>query len=301
MNPSDVNCRTILEDLNDGVYFVDPERKITFWNKAAERITGFDSEEVIGRCCSENILVHVDFQGTNLCINGCPLAETLRDGRWRECEVFLHHKQGHRVPVSIRVNPLRDPQGRVIGAVEIFTETSPKEAILDKIRELETLAMLDTLTELANRRFLEIEISNRIQELIRYQWPFALIFIDIDHFKQINDRYGHAVGDKVLKAVANTLNLIGRPFDLVGRWGGDEFAVILRNVDADAMNRIAERFRALVAQTTIPEHGEDLQITLSLGGTLAQPQDTIASLVTRADMLMYRSKQRGRNRFTSDE
>ena len=111
-------------------------------------------------------------------------------------------------------------------------------------------AMLDTLTELANRRFLEIEISNRIQELIRYQWPFALIFIDIDHFKQINDRYGHAVGDKVLKAVANTLNLIGRPFDLVGRWGGDEFAVILRNVDAEAMSRIAERFRALVAQTT---------------------------------------------------
>ena len=82
-----IHYTKLYEDLNDGVYFVDPERKITFWNKAAERITGFDSEEVIGRCCSENILVHVDFQGTNLCINGCPLAETLRDGRWRECEV----------------------------------------------------------------------------------------------------------------------------------------------------------------------------------------------------------------------
>ena len=300
MNPSDVNCKTIIENLNDGIYFVDSERKITYWNKAAERITGFDGEEVVGKCCSENILVHVDLQGTNLCEDGCPLSKTLKDGLRREAEVFLHHKQGYRVPVSIRVSPLKDPDGQIIGAVEVFTETSPKETILEKIRELEKLAMLDNLTQVANRRFLEIEINNRLQEFERYHWPFALVFIDIDRFKQTNDTYGHTVGDKVLKVVANTLNLNGRPFDLIGRWGGDEFAVILRNVDRKSMVQIAERFRVLVAKTSLPDN-DAIQVTLSIGATLARAKDTIDTLVARADMLMYRSKQLGRNRLSTDD
>ncbi len=190
--------RTLLDNLHDGVYYVDRERRILYWNRAAERITGFPAEEVIGTRCSDNILMHVDENGKQLCLEGCPLAATMEDGSLRETEVFLHHEKGHRVPVSVRTAPLRDDQGRVEGAVEIFTDLGAREAKLLRLQELERLAMKDGLTGLANRRYMENELSSRVDESRRYGVPFGVLFMDIDHFKKIDDRYGHDAGDDVL-------------------------------------------------------------------------------------------------------
>ncbi len=114
--------KSVLDNLFDGVYFVDSERKITYWNKAAERITGFFEAEVVNLSCYDKILNHVDETGKQLCLNGCPLAEVLKDGNLREADVFLRHKAGHRVPVSIRITPIYDGD-RIVGAVEIFSDT----------------------------------------------------------------------------------------------------------------------------------------------------------------------------------
>ncbi|MDW7644030.1 MAG: sensor domain-containing diguanylate cyclase [Desulfuromonadales bacterium] len=300
MNYGGLDYQSILEHLYDGVYFVDHDRRITYWNRAAELITGYTACEVMGKRCSDNILMHVDDQGVNLCEKGCPLALTLNDSNYREANFYLHHKKGHRVPVAIRISPLKDLDGRLLGAVELFSDSSPKEAIMQQVVELTKLAMLDTLTQLANRRYLEMELQSRLDELRRYHMPFALVFMDIDHFKKLNDTYGHNAGDQVLQMVASTLNINARSFDLVGRWGGEEFVAILRNVDGEAMQQIAERFRHLVARTSLDYGEANLQVTLSLGGTLAVPRDTIESLVQRADALMYHSKKRGRNRLSVD-
>src|SRR5512138_459514 len=96
--------KVLLDNLYDGVYFVDRDRRITFWNKGAERLTGFSKQEADGRSCHDNFLTHIDENGRHLCLSGCPLAETIQDGRQRECDLFLHHKDGHRLPVSIRVS-----------------------------------------------------------------------------------------------------------------------------------------------------------------------------------------------------
>ena len=96
----------VFDDLYEGVYFVDRDRGITFWNQGAVRITGFTSQEMLGHFCYDNLLNHVDEQGNQLCMGGCPLHATLQDGNARSAQVYLHHKSGHRVRVNVRIRPL---------------------------------------------------------------------------------------------------------------------------------------------------------------------------------------------------
>jgi len=288
----------VLDHLYDGVYFLDRQRKIFFWNKGAERITGYPAEDVMGKTCAENILCHVDPQGHNLCRNGCPAAEVMEDGKRREAEVYLLHKNGYRKPVRIRVAPIEDAGGRIVGAMEIFSDDTSPESLRRRVALLEKLSSVDPLTQLPNRRSTEAAMAARLAETRRYDVTVGILFIDIDHFKSINDRHGHETGDAVLKTVAQTIRRSLRPFDLCGRWGGEEFLVIIVNVDETYLETVAERVRALVAETRIPHEQDYLKVTVSIGATLAHRDDTADTLVDRADRLMYRSKMEGRNRIS---
>lgn len=292
----DIDYKSLIENIFDGLYLVDKNRSIIYWNQAAEKITGYRSEEVIGCQCRDNILVHVDENGKNLCHGRCPLEASIADGDSRDAEVYLHHKDGHRVPVWIRAAPLRDTAGNIIGGAELFTDLSTNNVITTKLQELEKLSFLDSLTQLANRRYLEMELESRISEKNRYGADFGVVFMDIDFFKRFNDTYGHGVGDRVLKAVARTFMNTARPSDLMGRWGGEEFVGILRRVGDDGLRSAAERIRSLVEKSHIRENGLTLKVTVSLGGTLAVKTDTAGSIIKRADTLLYRSKANGRNR-----
>jgi diguanylate cyclase (GGDEF)-like protein/PAS domain S-box-containing protein len=290
---------TLLDNLYDGVYYVDRERRITFWNKAAERITGFTQAEVLGKRCADNLLRHVDIRGKALCEGDCPLSYTLRDGQPRSASVFLHHKDGHRLPVAIGVVPITDHRQKIIGAVEIFRDNSATVAALEHLKELEDLAYLDGLTRIANRTYLQSFIVGKFNELRRLGWPFGVIFVDVDLFRQVNNTFGHQTGDQVLKMVAQTLVKNCRSFDLAGRWGGEEFLCVISKLkDPDQMTLIADRLRALVesAWVTLPDCS--LHVTISVGVTLARLQDSPATLIHRADELMYRSKNAGRNLCT---
>ena len=121
--------------------------------------------------------------------------------------------------------------------------------MLERIAQFEKMAYLDTLTGVANRRFTEMTLHSRLDERQRYGWSFGVLFIDVDHFKNVNDQYGHEVGDQVLAMVAKTLSNSVRSFDFVGRWGGEEFLAILANVDAAELHAFANRIRALVEQS----------------------------------------------------
>lgn len=196
------------------LYFVDTNRVITYWNKAAERISCFTAAEVVGSSCADKILTHVDGAGTCLCTGLCPLAASIADGVNREAEDFLHHKDGHRVLALVRVSLLKDPAGKVIGGIELFTDISNIQTNTLRVQELEKLAILDNLTQLANRNYIERELQARFEEHKRMKIPFGILFIDIDHFKKVNDTYGHDVGDAVLRFVARTFIANSRPFDL---------------------------------------------------------------------------------------
>lgn len=291
--------RILVEQLQDGVYFTDKHRVITYWNPAAERITGFSRDEVVGRGCYADILKHVNQDGVNMCKSLCPLAMSIRDGDSREAEVFLHHKNGHMVPVWVRTAQVRDENGEVTGATEVFTDLSPKQAAIQRVKELEELALVDPLTRISNRRHLEEQYGIMSAERDRIGIGIGLVLIDLDHFKQLNDMFGHLQGDEVLKRVAETLTMALRSFDLVGRWGGEEFLCLCRDVNQDSLSKITEKLRMLIENMTVrTPDGVQIPITVSIGATLSQKYEYWKSAFQRADSLLYRSKANGRNQVS---
>lgn len=291
--------KSILDALRDGVYVVDRNRLITYWNPAAAGLSGYASGEVVGRFCFDDILQHVDAGGNNLCRNGCPLAATIVDGQPREVEVYLRHRDGRRVAVKVRAMPLRDASGRVTGAVEVFSENETELAIRRQQADLERAALSDPLTLVANRRFAEATLAVNLGEVKRLGWRLGIILADVDLFKEVNDTYGHVTGDRALRTIAATMAGAVRIYDLVARWGGEEFMVICPGIDAADLARLANRLRMLVSRSELRlDDGQSLSLSISIGATIATTDDTIESLIARADAALYRSKAEGRNRVT---
>jgi diguanylate cyclase (GGDEF)-like protein/PAS domain S-box-containing protein len=292
--------KTLMDSLHEGVYFVDPQRKIQYWNLAAEKITGFSAEEVMGRCCADNILIHVDDEGRSLCQGLCPLAATMRDGKGRDETLYLHHKDGHRLPVRTRVSAVHDEEGIIVGGIETFSDASTEVSAFAELDELKQAALMCSLTGVGNRRYTEKELQRELTEIRGNSSHLTVLFIDIDHFKSFNDKYGHAVGDIVLKLVAKTMSKVLRSCDFLGRWGGEEFVVILPRLKPSEIDTIANRMRALVEKTSRDTSKGKIAVTISVGAYLCDSQDTLETVVKSADELMYVSKNQGRNRVTSN-
>jgi diguanylate cyclase (GGDEF)-like protein/PAS domain S-box-containing protein len=287
----------ILDRIEDGVYFADRERRVRLWNNGAEAITGFSQQEVIGAPCGNHRLCHVDEDGKSLCEHGCPIEQAMSCGSPCERDAFLQHKLGHRVPVRIRSWPLRNQQGQLIGAVEIFRGKMSDRRQDRIIEQLSQLAMLDDLTHLPNRRHFDLQLDRRIAEMNRFGWPFGVLMIDLDRFKQINDAFGHHVGDQVLCLVARTLQANCRSLDTVCRWGGEEFAAVIANVRHEELRRVAEKLRAMVETSGLRESSSaPVRVSVSIGCAMARPNETAAELMRRADEMLYAAKRAGRNR-----
>jgi len=293
--------RELLDNLYDGVYFVDTNKIITYWNRAAENITGYPCEEVIGKGCFDNILVHVDEKGNPLCDSGCPLHAAIKDGKSREINTFLGHRDGHRLPVLVKVNAIRDANGDIVGGIQSFNDNSSLLHIKKHAADLEKLSTFDGLTGVGNRRFAEVTLQKKLAELKRYESTFGALFIDIDNLKLVNDTYGHETGDEALKMVAQTMLSSIRPFDFIFRWGGDEFMLILVNVDQRRLLTTAERVRGAVQNAGFRYGSDTIRVTISIGGTIAQPDDMDKSILARTDNFMYRCKEEGKNRCLVDD
>jgi len=287
--------KEVLDSLTDGVYFVDMERRVTFWNKAAERLSGYSAAEIIGRSCADNYLRHVDDDGTSLCLVGCPLSASMEDGKPREANVYMHHKFGHRVPVFVRATPMRDELGQIVGAVEVFADNSRNLDILNEMEALRQEVLTDKLTGIANRRFADINLELLDRTMAESKVPFGVIFVDIDHFKRVNDTWGHHVGDQVIAMVAGTMKAVLRPLDVACRWGGEEFVVLVPNATAEGLAVMTRRLRMLVEQSWVDHGGELVRVTVSLGAALSESGERAISVVDRADRQVYLSKAGGRN------
>ncbi len=293
--------KVILDNINDAVYFVDRERRILYWNKAAENISGFKSEEVVGKKCSDNILQHIDEKGNILCLNGCPLTYSMAHDTNTVAKVFMHHKDGHRIPVVVKATPIKDSSGRIVGAAEVFYDNSQVINLREKIDALEELVMLDELTKLPNRRFIELNVKSKISEVKRYNRLFCIIFLDLDNFKSINDTYGHLVGDQILRMVATTVKLNLRYFDLVGRLSGDEFIIVAEIPAKEKARELAEKILTLIKSSFLVIENERVSVGASLGVYILKPSDTYKSAIEKADRLMYVSKKSGKNIITYEE
>jgi diguanylate cyclase (GGDEF)-like protein/PAS domain S-box-containing protein len=293
----DASLREFMSRLDVGVYIWDRESKISFWNKAAERLSGYSAEEMLGRRCSDNRLRHVTPDGLNLCLGGCPMTAAMLDGAVREAEVYMHNRDGSRQPIAVWASPLVDDSGAVTGAIEIFSDRRNRMDLLGELETLRNEALSDPLTKLGNRRYLDIVAASRFEAMARGQNGFGLFLIDIDHFKRVNDTYGHEIGDEVLKMVASTLGSAIRPLDAAVRWGGEEFVLLCANVPEEKLAELAERVRFVVAESWLSTKAlGNIAVTVSVGATRAIDGDTLSTIIARADAALYRAKDSGRNR-----
>ncbi|WP_341962445.1 sensor domain-containing diguanylate cyclase [Pseudomonas sp. RC10] len=166
---------------------------------------------------------------------------------------------------------------------------------------IETQAMVDSLTGLPNRRGFDRIAMSAIAECRRDQKALSAMLLDLDHFKRLNDTHGHLAGDEVLSGFADDVRRCLRDSDIICRWGGEEFIILLKDTSSSGAQRVAEKIRLLAEQHTYVFTGSALQVTVSLGLTELHPDDTLQSLIARADQALYSAKQSGRNRVCTEE
>ena len=231
------------------------------------------------------------------------------------CRILKEADNTRDIPI-IFITALEDPQSEMkgfeLGAVDYITKPYSAQAIRARVKThlalkqhadiLEDQAFLDGLTGIANRRQFDQSLEKEWLRMMRRETPLSLLMIDIDHFKQFNDRYGHGIGDECLRLVAHTIaSIIKRPGDLAVRYGGEEFAVILPDTDEKGARVVAEAMRLAVDTLKLP-HAASLvadHITISLGVTSNIPRqhENAQDLVNAADRALYRAKSSGRNRI----
>jgi len=286
----------LIEAMSDGIYVVDRTRTITFWNGAAERITGYSKDTAIGRECGDGMLNHIDESGAPMCGTACPLLETMEDGQTRSARVYAHHRDGHLVPVRVTAAALRNEEGEIVGAAETFTDDSAMTATEKRLEATEQLAMTDPLTGLGNRRFMDKRLKERLSAA-NAEGRFAVLVVDLDHFKAINDTHSHSTGDDVLSVVARSLRTMVRTGDVVTRFGGDEYVIITGPMADDTLEAFATRICIAVNESRIQAGPSRVPVTASVGAALSRDGDTPESLVSRADRALYEAKRGGRDTF----
>lgn len=275
--------RSVLESLPSAVYLVDRERRILLWNRGAEEITGYLRQEVVGRSCREDFLMHCDEGRGCLCGLACPLLETMLDGKPREAEVFLLHKNGHRVPVIVRAVPVRDEGGAILGAVECFEKRTIFLTADPRMRELSRSASLDEQTGLPDSRSSKIRVQAYLKGYSASSARFGVLVVAVDGLEALGHRDGRKAVDKVLQATAQTLAGIMGPNDMIGSWLEDRFLAVVAGCTAPVLEQAAGIMKRLVDMEGVPWWGERIPVKLSMGGTVVQPGDTVDTLVGRAE------------------
>lgn len=173
---------------------------------------------------------------------------------------------------------------------------SYQRSLKELTESLRDQARRDPLTGLANRRDMLEQLDNQVNRAKRYGEPFSVIVADVDHFKDVNDKFGHHAGDIVLTRVADQLRATLRTQDWCGRWGGEEFLICLPHTDLNGASVVAEKLRTNVAAATVNHEGSEIRVTVSLGVAFYRPEDDLDTVVRNADRAMFQAKRKGRNR-----
>jgi diguanylate cyclase (GGDEF)-like protein/PAS domain S-box-containing protein len=290
----------VLSLLEEGVCFVDLQDRIRSWNPGAEAITGYRQDEVVGRSCCDRVFLHTHQGGGSACQNNCPGRSALRQEKPQSAELFLLHRDGHRVPVSLRVAPMRGSNGNVIGTIHIFAERKRTLAALDHARDFERFTFIDNLTGMGNRRYTEIALTQALEAFQRYGRRPALMIFDVDRLEKINKAFGRDAGDQVLRSVARSVNACLRSYDFLGRWHEDEFFGILADTHADHLAALAEQCCRQVSSSAILLDSHTLQASISMGTSLLVPNDTLETWYQRASRNLREAKLAGGSAAVSD-
>jgi diguanylate cyclase (GGDEF)-like protein/PAS domain S-box-containing protein len=291
-------ARVTLNSIGDAVLSVDVNGKVTYLNVVAEQMTGWSGPEAIGRPSTEVFHI-IDSATRQPSPDPLALAIELDKVVGLSANCLLVRRDGHEVLIEDSAAPIHDQDGQLTGGVIVFHDASMARSTID---EMSRRAQYDALTKLPNRDLLKERLQRAILMADRRRTCLAVLFLDLDGFKQINDIHGHDVGDEVLKSVAARLQATLRKSDTVGRLGGDEFVILLTEIShaADADLSAAK----VLAELRKPHHigGHLLNLTASIGISTYPNGGTDADdLLKHADLAMYRAKRYARDTFQRDD
>lgn len=290
----------LLHQLYDGFSLIDSDMRYVVWSNGLEDILGYATSEMQGQAWNTKNPPYFDTDGKQPLEQGCPVNRVLEKGGQHTAEVQIRRKNGTFARLELQCVPLIDNEGRLHGVAEIFRGTHGSGRQTREVQQLLAAATCDPLTSVLNRGQLEAQLTLTLEERLRNpaEETFAVIFIDVDHFKKVNDNFGHSVGDTVLKEVAYLLQHELYSGEIVGRYGGEEFVAVCPQTDLSGGVNKAERLRLAISRLEIPEL-KGGSVTASFGVAAFEEGDTQETVKHRADVALYRSKQMGRNRTTS--
>jgi len=289
--------REIVESCADTVVVINADHTIQFVNRAAEAMFKRPRADFIGKPL--DILIPARLRGSH-----SERVETFRTGtesaRYmgsRTSAMLAVRGTGEEFPVAISIVRINNGDGLYMAA--LIRDVTERRLLED---ELKRLAGTDSLTGALNRRAFIMRAEEERERSVRYGHPLAVAVIDADHFKKINDDYGHGVGDEVLKHLVQTVSAEMRTTDVFGRWGGEEFILLLPHADAAAAASTAERLRRKIADAPLVGVSDRGAVALSVSigvSELCSAEDTVSALIQRADQALYAAKSGGRNQVVT--
>jgi len=284
---------TILTSIGDGVISTDRESRVTFMNSVAEGLTGRRKDECLGRDLDEVLAIVGEKTGRRVAFSARKTSrkrEGIPDG-----QVLLLLRGADKIPVEIGAALIRDEKDRVDGTVLIFRDVTERRLQQER---LAFLAIHDSLTELPNRVLFNDRLTLALANAARLKREIAVLMLDLDRFKKVNDTVGHSVGDRLLKSIAERLGRLLRKSDSIARLGGDEFMILLPEISGPgAAGRVARRIlRAFKQPFDLKD--QKISITVSIGiASFPRDGEDVESLTKKADIAMYAAKEGGRNTF----
>lgn len=299
----------ILDRINVGVFVLNKSMEVVFWNHFMETNSKKSESEVIGKKIVD-VFPEIPKQWLERKVQGVFVLKNFAFTSWEQRPYLL--KFEHNRPVTGGVDymhqnctfmPVKNDKGEVEHVCVVLTDVTDTSIAYNKAQDaLEKLAEAsnrDGLTGTFNRRYIEQTLTREFSRVKRYEGSLSLILLDLDHFKLINDKSGHLAGDEVLRRTAEVLTSCVREADTLGRYGGEEFIVILPQTRLRGAVILAERIRQSVEQSVFPFRDEMIKLTVSVGVTQMQLETTVYErLIQEADTALYQSKQMGRNRVT---
>ena len=296
MNKS--NYQNLLNNLYEGIYYVDHKKIIKYWSSGAERITGYSSDEVLGKRCSEDILKPKSLDGREMCKTNCILTDTLKTGSFVQTEIYITHKNGHKILIALRVAPMFNHIGKIVGVTQIFTDSKDNIELDEKEAESRKTAYFDPITKLPNKSSFEMVLNSTFSGFRRNNWSFGVFLFTVDDFNKLKKNYDLESCNEIMREVSSAIVDNLRPFDTLGIWSELEYAAIVINVDNDKLKLIGERIKILIEKITIPVGKGSIKLTLSIGASLALINDSSEILMSRVKSHLEHGIIKGGNCLT---
>lgn len=297
LSPNTVSAlftQSLLDNMREGVMFLDTQCRITTWNFCLEQITGIGGS-VVGRRFTPGMLQLRDLQGNPIPDGTCPIQRWMAAREPMVDRFQITGRSGRETQVELNFHPVQTADGQLLGAVVLVIDTSVQIELQRQLNDLYAIAVLDPLTQVANRAEFERILDDYVRTHLAVGLKCSIIIADLDFFKQINDNFGHHVGDLALVAFAQQIKQFVRSHDFIARYGGEEFVILCANCDEGTAVQRAEEIRATLAGTKQAVlNGKCM--TASFGVSELMSSDDATSLFVRADHALLKAKETGRNR-----